>query len=157
MTKERHADFYSTMTYFCSKLIVDLVPLRVIPAIFYCAISYWMVGFQSDWTLFINFTTIVCLTNIVATMSCFMISAASTSVNQANLISVVFLTFTMLYGGLLLSNGSAGFVRYLSFVNYAFEALMIKELTGQLFLVEIDTLATTAEVSGELLLDILES
>ena len=36
--------YYRVSSYFLAKVFCDLLPIRVIPVIFYCTITYWMIG-----------------------------------------------------------------------------------------------------------------
>jgi ATP-binding cassette, subfamily G (WHITE), member 2 len=40
------AGYYKTSAYFMSKLLCDMIPVRVIPTIIFAAIVYFMVGYQ---------------------------------------------------------------------------------------------------------------
>lgn len=40
--------YYSTLPYFISKFICDLLPIRVLPAVLYCFITYGMIGLRGQ-------------------------------------------------------------------------------------------------------------
>jgi ATP-binding cassette subfamily G (WHITE) protein 2 len=40
------AGYYYTSAYFMSKLLCDMIPVRVIPTIIFATVVYFMVGFQ---------------------------------------------------------------------------------------------------------------
>ena len=125
--RERYAGYYSTGPYFLSKLIVDLIPFRIMPPILYSSVAYWMVGLQPDFSRFLIFTGMLILTNMLAGSSVMIISAMSADVGQANLVGVLYFIYTLLFGGLLMnsdgnneSTQSLGGLQTFSFVNYAF-------------------------------------
>lgn len=41
---EYASGYYKVVSYLLSKLVADLIPMRTIPAIVFCAVTYWMVG-----------------------------------------------------------------------------------------------------------------
>lgn len=135
--RERTDQYYTTLPYVISKLVSDLLPLRIIPPMIFGSISYYMIGLQNDPFNFTTFVVIVVLVNTDATASCFFISSFCSTVPQANLIAVVWFVFCMLFGGLFL-NGSGGsdtteyinWLRFLSFFHYGYDALMINEFKG---------------------------
>lgn len=59
--------YYSTLPYFISKLLCDLLPIRVLPAILYCFITYGMVGLRGnvDSPHFAQYLVLVLLVNSV--------------------------------------------------------------------------------------------
>jgi len=36
--------YYKVIAYFLSKLVADLIPMRTIAPMIFCAVTYWMVG-----------------------------------------------------------------------------------------------------------------
>jgi len=134
--REQGSLFYSTIPFLVSKLLCDMLPLRVIPPLIFGSISYWMIGLQSDPLRFVTFLVILVLVNVVATSACFAISAAFSSPAKANLVAVIFFVFSMLFGGLFINfqiTGSTMRViasfRFVSFFHYGFNAFMVNEFT----------------------------
>jgi ABC-2 type transporter len=44
--RERAAGAYGTAAYFVAVVLFDLLPMRVIPPIYFTALSYWMIGLR---------------------------------------------------------------------------------------------------------------
>ncbi|CEP02521.1 hypothetical protein PBRA_009105 [Plasmodiophora brassicae] len=132
--RERFAGFYTIGPYFASKIIVDLVPFRILPPILYASVSYWLVGLQPDAEHFLRFTAVLVLTNLMAGALVFFISAASGNIGQANLVGILVFIYAMVFGGLLLNPGSTNSIlsglTCTSFINYAYENLLSNELHG---------------------------
>ena len=148
MYRERARGYYTTGQFFCSKLLVDLLPLRAVPPALYALISYYMMGLNgaSVNKLFVNMMALV-LVNLASTAcahiafpparrlslhahdgvavcpsGCYAISAGVRSAQAANLIAGLYFVFSVLFGGVLLTarNASITGVMYLSIINFAF-------------------------------------
>jgi len=132
--RESQAGYYSSLPYYLSQYFCDIVPLRILPPALFALICYPMVGFQRYYDKLGIFILTLVLMSGTATAACLAISAASSSIAQANFIAVLFFIFCMVFGGLFLSNdtyqGTDFNVRYLSFMNYAYEALTGNEFQG---------------------------
>lgn len=105
--RERANGYYSPFTYFLSKVMFDIVPLRVIPPMLMGLIIYNMVGLVEGWTEFGKFFLVLVLFNIVASGVCLMIGIIFETVGVANLMSSLVMLFSMLFGGLLLNKGES--------------------------------------------------
>jgi ATP-binding cassette subfamily G (WHITE) protein 2 len=73
---ENVSGYYHVSTYFMSKILCDIIPLRTIPSILFSVIAYFMIGFQRTVVkYFIFFFGIFC-TTICASSLCFFVSAS---------------------------------------------------------------------------------
>ncbi|KAF9361522.1 ATP-binding cassette sub- G member 2 [Mortierella sp. AD094] len=131
--RERANGYYSPLTYYLSKVLFDIVPLRVIPPMLMGLIIYNMVGLVDGWKEFGKFFLVVVLFNFTASGVCLMIGIIFEEVGVANLMSSLVMLFSMLFGGLLLNKESIpeklSWLQKLSFFNFAFEALLVNEIT----------------------------
>ncbi|GJJ77880.1 ATP-binding cassette, subfamily G (WHITE), member 2 [Entomortierella parvispora] len=131
--RERANGYYSPLTYFSSKVLFDIVPLRVIPPMLMGLIIYNMVGLVEGWNEFGKFFLVLVLFNFTASGVCLMIGIIFEEVGVANLMSSLVMLFSMLFGGLLLNKESIpenlSWLQKLSFFNFAFEALLVNEIT----------------------------
>ncbi|KAF9583777.1 hypothetical protein BGW38_008562, partial [Lunasporangiospora selenospora] len=131
--RERANGYYSPFTYFVTKVLFDIVPVRVIPPMLMGLIIYNMVGLVEGWTEFAKFFLVLVLFNFVASGLCLMIGIMFKAVGVANLMSSLIMLFSMLFGGLLLNKESIparlAWLQQLSFFNFAFEALLVNEIT----------------------------
>lgn len=73
---ENVSGYYHVITYFISKLLCDILPLRTIPAVAFSVIAYFMMGFQTDVDKFFLFFFGVWLTSVCASSWCFFVSAS---------------------------------------------------------------------------------
>ncbi|KAI8604700.1 putative ABC transporter [Dissophora ornata] len=131
--RERANGYYSPFTYFVTKVLFDIVPLRVIPPMLMGLIIYNMVGLVEGWKEFGKFFLVLVLFNFTASGICLMIGIMFEAVGVANLMSSLIMLFSMLFGGLLLNKESIpeqlSWLQKLSFFNFAFEALLVNEIT----------------------------
>ncbi|KAF8922765.1 hypothetical protein BGZ58_003813, partial [Dissophora ornata] len=130
--RERANGYYAPWTYYLSKVLFDIVPLRVIPPMLMGLVVYNMVGLIEGWTEFGKFFLVLVLFNFTAAGVCLMIGIMFEEVGVANLMSSLVMLFSMLFGGLFLNKDSIptnlAWLQKLSFFNYAFEALLVNEI-----------------------------
>ena len=142
--RERASGAYGTDAYFTSMVCFDIFILRVLPPVFFTLITYPMVGLHAGdshdpmatvWCL-VWFTVVVVLTNVCASALCMAIGIVTPSNAVANVCGLLVLLVSVLSGGFLLNrqgdtatstNPVVGWLTSLSFVNYAYEALLINE------------------------------
>ncbi|KAI8908931.1 hypothetical protein EDD86DRAFT_191026 [Gorgonomyces haynaldii] len=152
--RERANRYYSPVTYFLSKILCDIVPLRVVPPIILGLISYNMIGLKPDIGALLRLLLVLVLFNLSAASICLAISIIFKDTGVANLVATLVMLFEMLFGGLLLNKASipAAFqwLDRLSFFNYAFEALVVNEV-ATLVLVE-EKYGLKIDVPGALIL-----
>jgi len=131
--RERANGMYRTSSYFVSKVLCDSIPMRVIPPLLMGCITYYMVGLNPTIEAFLFFLLILVLVSLAASSMCMMISASTPSLSLGNLIAILLLLFFMLFGGFLVNKRSmpwfVGWLRWLSFMNYSFEVVMVNELS----------------------------
>ncbi|ORZ12015.1 hypothetical protein BCR42DRAFT_332368 [Absidia repens] len=130
--RERANGYYSPATYFLSKVLFDIIPLRVIPPFFMGFCSYYMVGLVEGVPEFCKFLLVLVLFNLTAAALCLAIGVVFKNLSMANLFSCMVMLFSMLFAGLLLNKDSMspffGWLQHLSFFNYALEALLVNEM-----------------------------
>jgi ATP-binding cassette subfamily G (WHITE) protein 2 len=73
---ENVSGYYHVSTYFMSKLICDVLPLRTIPSILFSVIAYFMIGFQRTAAKYFIFFFGILSTTICASSLCFLVSAS---------------------------------------------------------------------------------
>ncbi len=130
--RERSNGYYHPFSYFISKILFDIFPLRVLPPIFLGIIIYPMVGLSLDNNAFFKFLTILVLFNLTSAAICLLIGIAIKENTVANLIGILVMLFSLLFAGLFLNRDSvplyAKWLQYLSIFHYAYEALIINEV-----------------------------
>ena len=73
---ENVSGYYHILTFFFSKILCDILPLRTIPAILFSIIVYFMIGLQRTAAKFFVFFFCIWLTSICSTALCFFVSAS---------------------------------------------------------------------------------
>jgi len=100
---EKANGYYRPISYFLSKVLCDLVPMRIIPTFIFGSIVYFMIGFQGDANHFFIFQLILGLTANCAAALCFAASSFVSMASIANLIVALAYVFFMLFAGLLIN------------------------------------------------------
>eukprot|EP00808_Paulinella_micropora_P012943 g72026.t1 len=137
---ERDAGYYGTLPFMVSKLVADVLPLRIVPPLLFGATTYYMVGLKPDARSFLIFLATLVLVNVVTSCACFLIAVLSPDAATANLVAVVYLVYCMLFAGLFYNTtqGSPSteylsWMQYGSYFYFGYDILMINELEGQDF------------------------
>ncbi|KDO15801.1 hypothetical protein SPRG_18663 [Saprolegnia parasitica CBS 223.65] len=130
------AQYYAPWSYFMSKTLLDLVSLRILPAVLFAAVFYYIMGLNPPADRFLLFTSTLVLFNVAAGSLSLLVSTVSKTVGIANLVATVVLLLMLLFGGFLLNvqtmpSGVAP-IQWLSLFKYAFEIMMTNELKGLL-------------------------
>ncbi|KAL3154966.1 hypothetical protein ABBQ38_011494 [Trebouxia sp. C0009 RCD-2024] len=130
--RERDAGAYGTPAYYTAVLLFDIVPMRVVPPLFFAMFSYWMIGLHTQCTSCIfAFIGVLVSANIAATTMSQAIGAAVSSVRVANLLGSLGIMMFLLFGGFLLNRDQVPWyctwIADLSYFNYAYEALAVNE------------------------------
>ncbi|RKF54149.1 ABC transporter G family member [Golovinomyces cichoracearum] len=131
--RERANGYYSPITYFAAKVLLDIIPLRIVPPIIMGSIVYPMTGLVPDVNNFFRFLFVLVLFNLAAAGICLFIGILCGDNGVASLIGSLIMLFSLLFAGLLLNHDaipkSALWLQSLSIFHYAFEALIVNEVT----------------------------
>jgi len=131
---EKASGYYYTSAYFASKLLCDMIPVRVIPTIIFATVVYFMVGFQRQADKYFWFVFVCVLQSVVAASVCFCFSAKFSILAIANLCTTMWYVFMMIFSGLLVSINSwpdySRWLGYISFCKYSYELLLEDQFTG---------------------------
>lgn len=140
---ENASGFYRVSAFFVSKVLTDLIPLRIIPNTVFALITYFMIGFQLAADKFFIYLLLVNLASIAATSIAFAVSAGVRINAIANLLIAVLFVVSMLFGGLLITLQSLPtwihWMKYLSFVRYIMEGFVNNEVVGLMFSAQVNT------------------
>ncbi|CAK5268223.1 unnamed protein product [Mycena citricolor] len=130
--RERANGYYSTFTYFSSKVLFDILPLRVVPPLVFGAIVYPLVGLVPSVVSFWKFMLILVLFNLTTAMVVLFLSIAIANTSVAGLVGTLVMLFNLMFTGLLINRESVPialrWLHTLSFFHAAFEALAVNEL-----------------------------
>lgn len=103
--RERENGYYSPVSYFCAKVLFDIVPLRVFPPLVMGSVSYYMIGLNPALPVFGKFLLVLVLFNLSAAGLCLCFATAFKNLSAANLLASIVMLFSMLFGGFLLNKG----------------------------------------------------
>jgi hypothetical protein len=130
--RERANGYYSSFTYFSSKILFDILPLRLVPPLMFGGIVYGLVGLVPTVAGFWKFLLTLVLFNLTTASVVLWLSIAFASVSVASLVGTLVMLFNLLFTGLLINRESViPALRWLytvSFFHAAFEALAVNEL-----------------------------
>lgn len=103
-TRERAKGYYAPISYFASKVLFDIVPLRLLPPMILGAIVYPMTGLVPTWSEFWTFIMFLVLFNLAAAAVCLFIGIVFRNLGVANLVGSLVMLFSLLFGGFLLNH-----------------------------------------------------
>ncbi|EIW84405.1 hypothetical protein CONPUDRAFT_80755 [Coniophora puteana RWD-64-598 SS2] len=130
--RERANGYYSSFTYFSSKVLFDILPLRLVPPLVFGGIVYGMVGLVPTVAAFWKFMFTLVLFNLTTASVILLLSITFSSTSVASLVGTLVMLFNLLFTGLLINRETVTpFLQWLhtvSFFHAAFEALAVNEL-----------------------------
>jgi len=135
--REVRSRFYSPSSYLISKIALDGMLLRVIPAILYCIPFYYMAGFQTGSAYAATYLFTLTAFNCAVGAMSMCVTIACNTAGQTSFIMNFILLFSLAFTGFLVNVTSIPpvlrWIHYLSVFFYAFEAMLSTELKGQSF------------------------
>ncbi|TFK49732.1 hypothetical protein OE88DRAFT_1713443 [Heliocybe sulcata] len=130
--RERANGYYSAFTYFSSKLLFEIIPLRVVPPLLFGGIVYGLVGLVPSVAAFWKFMLTLVLFNLTTATVILLLSVAFENTGVASLAGTLVILFNLLFTGLLINRESVPkafqWLHTISFFHAAFEALAVNEL-----------------------------
>lgn len=130
--RERANGYYSTFTYFSSKVLFDILPLRLVPPIVFGGIVYGLVGLVPTVPAFWKFILTLVLFNLTTASVVLLLSIAFANSSVANLVGTLVMLFNLFFTGLLVNRDTIPpalqWLHTISFFHAAFEALAVNEL-----------------------------
>ncbi|KAG8827976.1 hypothetical protein FRC19_010484 [Serendipita sp. 401] len=114
------------------KVLFDVVPLRVVPALVYGSIVYGLVGLVPSIAQFWKFLLALVLFNLTAASVVLFVSIAIENTAVAGLVGTLIMLENLLFAGLLVNrNAVAPYLDWLfslSFFHAAYEGMLVNEL-----------------------------
>jgi ABC-type multidrug transport system ATPase subunit len=102
--RERAKGYYNPLAYYLAKVVFDIVPLRILPPAIMGCIVYPMTGLVPTAPEFFKFMLFLVLFNLAAAMICLFIGICVRNQGVANLLGVLVMLFSLLFGGFLLNH-----------------------------------------------------
>ncbi|KAG8980991.1 hypothetical protein FRC05_003890 [Tulasnella sp. 425] len=130
--RERANGYYSSFTYFSSKVLFDILPLRVVPPMVFGSIIYGLVGLVPTVPAFWKFILTLVLFNLTTASVVLLISVVVANTGVASLVGTLVMLYNLLFAGLLINRDSTArpvaWLHSLSFFHAAYEAMAVNEL-----------------------------
>ncbi|SCU78835.1 LAMI_0A06194g1_1 [Lachancea mirantina] len=131
--KERSNNYYSPMAYYISKMISDVIPLRIVPPILLALVIYPLVGLNMQENAFCKFVVLLCLFNLAISLEILSVGIFFEDLNNSIVVSVLILLGSLLFSGLFINtsaitNVTFKYLKNLSVFYYAYESLIINEV-----------------------------
>lgn len=134
--KERQSGSYRVSSYFLAKNLSEF-PIQIVPPFIFTVICYFMVGLRPDADKFFTFVALILLVNFTSQSLGLMIAAWAPNFQAANAISPLIIVIFMLFGGLFLNSSDVPdvliWLKWLSYINYAYRSFSQNEFTGLKF------------------------
>lgn len=149
--RERAEGAYPLSAYFIAKMCSEIFFELLFPLIF-VAIAYPMIGLRGGFTRWLLFFTIVGLLALATSGLGFAISAVIFDIKMAGVLASIIQLTAMLMGGFYVSISNMpdwiSWIHYISWIKYAYDAMMINEFSGTLYEQE-DDIFTEFDIPGE--------
>jgi len=132
--RERANNYYNPLSYYLSKIISDVIPLRLFPPIIFIAVIYPLVGLNMSGHKFWLSILIVVLFNMATAVEILIIGILVKEPGSATMLGVLVMLFSLLFAGLFINKDTipsaiAWFER-ISVFHYGYEALSVNEVNG---------------------------
>ncbi|KAG2355762.1 hypothetical protein BDR07DRAFT_1425226 [Suillus spraguei] len=153
--RERSNWYYSPTAWLLSRLIFDVIPLRIIPTI---AVTYWMAGLAHDAVHFFKFIFVIILYTLVMTLFNFLLGTLFCNGGIAILLSALSSLYQMTYASFFVHLASIPpvlhWLQWLCPLKYTLEAISVNEVGSGLMI--SDTLqGIPVNVSATLIMQLL--
>ncbi|KAM4707996.1 broad substrate specificity ATP-binding cassette transporter ABCG2 isoform 2-T2 [Discoglossus pictus] len=126
--------YYRLSSYFFSKLMADLIPMRTMPSIIFTCVIYFMIGFKATAGAFFTMMITLMMVSYTATSMALAVAAGQDVVAVATLLMTICFVFMIIFSGLLVNLTSImswlSWLKYFSIPRYGLTALQVNEFTG---------------------------
>jgi ABC-type multidrug transport system permease subunit len=132
--RERSNGFYGYFPYFVTKVVFDIIPLRVLPCIVMSSISYFLIGFNPEASFFFKYLLVMILFSVNAGLYSLAMGCAISESSTSTLAASISILFQMLFAGILVNQVQIPvyiqWIQYISFFKYAYEACVASDAQG---------------------------
>ncbi|KAI5954232.1 ADP1 [Candida jiufengensis] len=130
--RERANNYYSPLSYYLSKIICDIIPLRVLPPILLISIAYPLVGLTMEHNAFLKSILVLVLFNVAVSIEMLIVGILIKEPGTSTMIGVLLLLLSLLFAGLFINsedlNMQIKWLEWISVFHYAYESLSINEV-----------------------------
>ncbi|KAI8912448.1 hypothetical protein EDD86DRAFT_223811 [Gorgonomyces haynaldii] len=145
--RERSNGFYGPLPFFYSRILFDLIPLRVLPAIAMCTTAFFLIGYSGSPAVFLRFLGIMIIFSMNCALFCLFLGCLIDEFSTATLVASILMLFQMLFAGILVNQvqipSYLRWVQYLSLFKYAYEAAAANDAAGIRLLANINGITVT--------------
>eukprot|EP00951_Prasinocladus_malaysianus_P005607 scaffold39567_cov48-Prasinocladus_malaysianus.AAC.1 len=138
--------------------MLDSLLLRALPAVLYAVPFYYLMGLTADWERVLVFFAVLTTFSATAGALSMAASVGCPTAGTANLVMTLVLLTSLVFGGFLANlevmPEVISWISYLSIFRYAFEALVVNEVTGTFFNLDVSGFAVS-DLDSQLLLEVL--
>ncbi|EJD46146.1 hypothetical protein AURDEDRAFT_113810 [Auricularia subglabra TFB-10046 SS5] len=156
--RERAGKYYSPTAWLLSRVIFDVIPLRILPTIVVSTITYWMAGLAPEAVNFFKFLLVLVLFSICMTLFNFLLGTMFNNGGVAILLSALACLYQMTFAGFFVHlNDIPPVLRWLQWLDtlkYLLEALAVNEVGSGLMIVD-DLQGVPVNVSAQLIMNLL--
>ena len=136
VSRERAARMYTPLPYYVSTFLVTL-PLELVPGVIYGTVIYYMTALREGVKHYLVFLSVMTLENFAGIGLGMCLSASFTSVEMAPQLAPAFVILFLMFSGFFLNESNVPvwliWLREISFIRYAFQALCVNEFKGAEF------------------------
>ena len=136
VNRERAARMYTPLPYYLSTFLVTL-PLELFPGILYGTVIYFMTALREGTEYYLTYLAIMLLENFAGIGLGMVLSASFTSVEMAPQLAPAFVILFLMFSGFFLNENNVPiyliWLREVSFIRYAFQALSVNEFKDATF------------------------
>lgn len=130
--RERANNYYHPAAYYISKMICDLLPLRVFPPILLLSILYPLVGLTMEHQAFLKAILVLVIFNLANATEILIMGILIKEPGTSTMLSVLILLFSMLFAGLFINSDNlkmeTKWMQWISLFHYTYESLAINEV-----------------------------
>lgn len=130
--RERANNYYHPLAYYSSKMICDLIPLRVFPPIILLSILYPLVGLTMEHNGFVKALLVLVAFNVAVAVEILIVGILIKDASTSTIFGVLILLFSLLFAGLFINSEdlkiTTKWLQWISLFHYAYEALAINEV-----------------------------
>ncbi|KAJ7168414.1 hypothetical protein C8R43DRAFT_984293 [Mycena crocata] len=156
--RERSSSYYSPASWLLTRLLFDVVPLRIIPTIIVATITYWMAGLAHDAAHYFKFLFILVLYTLAMTLYNFLLGTLFHNGGVAILLSALSALYQMTFAGFFVHlNSIPPVLRWLQWLcplKYCLEALAVNEV-GSGLMIQDSLQGVPVNVSASLIMNLL--
>lgn len=153
LARETRSQYYPFLSHLLPRLVLDGVLLRILPSAIFTAIVYPMVGLAATAPQIATFLFVLATFSCIVGALAVAVAALVRTAGRTTLVMNLVLLIWVLVGGFLVNPKSipvwVGWIRYVSPLPYAFEALYTNELRGQAYELGAPGVGTVSGVKAE--------